>query len=171
MIRSSLLLALLVTACSGGDDPKTVADAEPCAMQLEWGRRVNGVFTPFRDGDQAEITLGFQGFRFIDSVARLRSVRGKEATFKLQATLDGRESMVQDAGAFTAKQQADGALYVESLQLFFNDVPMPELIGQNASIVVNATAAGCAATAAARVSLVRGGCMNSSGEIVSCVAG
>lgn len=171
-MRPLVLLAIVLSSCSAPEERPMVDAAPVCTstMQLEWGRMVNGAYTPFRDGDTAEIVLGFQGFRFIDAIARIRGVQAKEATFTFEATLDGREPMVQDAGSFTTKP-SDGALYVHALQLFFNDVPMPELLGQSVTVVVKGNAAGCSAQTGARVSLVRGGCMNELGEIVPCVAG
>jgi uncharacterized protein with FMN-binding domain len=176
MIRSALLFTVvmpLVVGCSAPEEHSTADAAPVCTstMELEWGRMVDGVYTPFHDGDTAEIVVGFQGFRFIDAIARIRGVQTKQATFTFEATLDGHEKMVQDAGSFDAKQEPDGALYVHSLQLFFNDVPMPELLGQQVTVVVNGKAAGCSASTGARVSLARGGCMNEKGEIVPCVTG
>jgi len=169
-MRLSILLAISMAACSGPNEQPPSPPVKCEELQLEWGRTVNGAFAPFRDGENAEIVLGFQGFRFVDSVARLRGAHTKEIAFTLQVTLGTNEPSVQDAGKFYGQTGADGALYVTSLFLFFNDQPMPDLLGREAAVRVRATAAGCNATSTARVTLIRGGCMNEKGEMVPCTA-
>lgn len=165
------LLALALLGCTGSDPVAKPDASAPCAAQLEWGRNVNGTFTPFRDGDRAQITLGFQGFRFIDGIARIRGVGRSDPMFVLQATLDGQEPSVQYAGPFASRAGEDGAVYVDALQIFFNDVPMPELLGKSVQILVTSDVAGCTARTSARVVLERGGCMDQDGGIAPCDAG
>ena len=48
----------------------------------------------------------------------------------------------------------DGALYADDVLVFFNDLPIAEVIGRNATITAQAKAAGCSASTKARVKLV-----------------
>jgi len=166
-----LVLSCLLWGCTGEGPSTPVDSGPPCSLQLEWGRMQSGTFVAFKDGDTAEITLGFQGFRFIDSVARIRSGRGSSATFKLQSTVEGGSPRSQDAGPFDGTIGADGALYVSNVQLFFNDLPLPDLLGKKVAVIVVANAGGCTGRANAQVALVRGGCMDADGGIASCDAG
>ncbi|HQY60142.1 MAG: hypothetical protein IPF92_16745 [Myxococcales bacterium] len=165
---------LLACACTGGGGLAPDADApdaDACVrpLELSWGRREGAGFTPFRDGDPGKITLGFQGFRFIDGVARLGGTQAKAASFRLQVTVDGHRPSTQDVGRIDLVAGPDGALYAEPLQLFFNDTPLPELLGRNAAVVLRAStpAAGgsgaCSAQQSMKLALERGGCQAADG--------
>lgn len=158
-----LAVAVLHVQCT---DPPGPPDAAPvCKGQLaaEWGRRVGTDFVAFHDGDDAPITFGFQGFRFVASVARLGGESASTGTFLFQVTLDGHDPSTQNAGRVDLKPGPDGALYADGLQLFFNDVPVVDVLGRNATVVLVAQAAGCTAQATVRVRLVRGGCQSADG--------
>ncbi len=158
-----LLLAASAGAACTDDAPPDEPDAgPPCGFELAWGRPVDGVFTPYADGDEAGVVLGFQGFRFIDSSARLGQIDAPSAVFRFQVEVDGQAPMTQDAAAELVPG-ADGARYADHLQIFFNDIAMPELLGRSAAVRARATAAGCTAADAATVTLVNGGCQDASG--------
>jgi hypothetical protein len=162
----AVALSFVSTSCTSPPPAPSTDSAPPCSLQLQWGHKEAGAFIAFKDGDEAKITLGFQGFRFIDSVARITvspPAAPSSANFRMQTTLDTREPTSQDAGPFDAKVGPDGALYVEGLLLFFNDTPLPDLIGLTAAVVVVAEAGGCRGTAHATVKLLRGGCMDRDG--------
>lgn len=168
----ALLLSFVLVGCTGGEPSAPVDSGPPCSVEVEWGRMQSGTFVAFHDGDTAEIVLGFQGFRFIDSVARIRSARAKSAWFKLQSTVEGSAPKATEVGPFEGTIGDDGALYVPNVQLFFNDLPMADLLGKHVSVIVVATVGGCAGRATANnLSLVRGGCMDADGGIASCDAG
>lgn len=160
---------LLVSGCGEGSGeadagPDASADAA-CARPLElgWGRREGGAFVPYRDGEAGKVTLGFQGFRFIDGVARLSGTEAKAATFRLQVTVEGQPPSSQELGKIDLLPGPDGALYAEPLQLFFNDVPLPEIVGRPATVIVRATVAPCTAQQTVRLTLERGGCQSEDG--------
>lgn len=169
MTRRALLpLALLALAAFGVQctDPPAPPDAAPvCTGKLtaQWGQRVGPDFMAFHDGDDAPITFGFQGFRFVASVARLEGVGATTGTFIFQVTLDGHDPSTQNAGRVDLKVGPDGALYADGLQLFFNDIPVVDVLGRNATVVLVAQAAGCTAQSTVRVKLVRGGCQSADG--------
>jgi hypothetical protein len=142
MRRCILALGLLVSAgCSGGADGP---DATPCPMELAWGRDRAGDFAPFGDGDRAEITLGFQGFRYISSSLRMIMEGGDRGQVWFQIAVAGHEPYAVSSGLTVSAPEADGARYADNVLVFFNDIPMPELVGRSATIGTRVSAGGCA---------------------------
>jgi hypothetical protein len=125
-------------------------------MTVEWGIGRAGAFAVLRDGDQAPITLGFQGFRFVAGAARIIGTQATSATFRFDVEVDGHEASSQSAGRIDLVPASDGALYADGLQLFFNDIPLASVLGRDVNVTLAAGANGCAASHRARVELVRG---------------
>ncbi len=150
MTRLPLLLSLVLLA--GCPSNPSAPDAQPCSFTLEWGRRADGVFTPFSDGDTAELTLGFQGFRYVITAARLVDMSIDELDFHFDVAVDGQTPWTQN-GRAVAAPAADGS-YVDYLLVFFNDVPIAELIDRTATIHAEVTAAGCTGEVTTAVTLV-----------------
>ena len=150
MTRIALLLT--VAAVAGCPSNPAGPDAQPCGFTLEWGRRAEGVFTPYGDGDSAELTLGFQGFRYVISAARLVDMAIDELSFHFDVSVDGQTPWTQN-GRTTATAAADGS-YVDYLLVFFNDVPIAELVDRTATIHAEVTAAGCTGEDTAAITLV-----------------
>ena len=138
--RAAALLALTAASCGCGP---AGTDAAPCTLALEWGRFQGDVFVPFDAGESAEITIGFQGFRFIYSAARIRGVPATSATFSFDVTVDGHPTSFQDVGASDVFIGPDGEQYADEILVFFNDIPTAELLTRNAAIVVYGTAGSC----------------------------
>lgn len=165
-LRTSLVLVLVLAVCANCTDPPSPPDASPICtgtLATQWGQRVGADFVPFHDGDDAPITFGFQGFRFVAGPARLSGVSATAATFLFQVTLDGQPPVTQNVGRFDLHPGPDGALYADGLQLFFNDLPVAQVLGRNATVVLLAQAAGCTAQSTVTVKLVRGGCQSADG--------
>ena len=143
-------VALFCSGCPPGGG----TDAGACTFAFEWGSEASGAFVPYADGSTAEITLGFQGFLFIYSAARLSGVEAGEATFTFQVEVDGTEPFVSYAGASTLAPDASGGLFADEVLLFFNDQQLAQLLGRTARIDVLAAAAGCSARKVLTVTLV-----------------
>ncbi len=144
-----------LTGCSesegNGKDPDP-----PCTgqLELEWGRRESGSFQRFAAAEKAEITLGFQGFRYIDSTMRVSGVEGTKGTFGFRIDVDGHDAYNQSADQAELVMGSDAALYAEDVLVFFNDIPTAEVVGRNAKITANAKVAGCVDSYEASVQLV-----------------
>jgi hypothetical protein len=147
------LTALLLTACNCVPPPP-IPDAGPCTLEVQWGREPNCVFTPFADAQNAEMTLGFQGFRFVESAVRVTGAREPSAKLAFDLAIEGQSPAVQPAGTLDLQPGPDGALYAHQVLLFLNDVPLAELIGKRADVMLAATVAGCRATDRVNVTLV-----------------
>jgi hypothetical protein len=148
-----LAVALSTWACSG--DPPPVTDAGPTCdtvLELDWGYRDSGDFIAFDDGDKAEITLGFQGFRYIISTVRVRTTAAL-ATLSFRIDVDGHDAYSQ-ASVEELADGPDGQRHADELLVFFNDIPLPEIIGRNALISLHGEADGCEGNHAAEVMLV-----------------
>lgn len=158
-----ILLLASIAACvgcgpSGDGPPPSPQDAGPCAFDLALGSVGPSGFEPFEPGDKAFVVLGFQGFRFIDAAGRLTGIEAKGAVFRLRVTVDGHDSMTQDSASELASDE-DGGLVAEHVQIFFNDMPMAELVGRSVSIEARAKVGDCAGDFATTVVLEEGGCM------------
>lgn len=160
-----LLLAAPVAGCpddsggsAGGATSSTSTTTTACELDIQWGLRKDGAFVALADGDAAPVTLGFQGFRFVDGVARVEGTDATQARFRFDAEVDGQSPVTQEAGVFDLTQGDDGAKYAESVQLFFNDTPMPQLLGRTCQTRVTATVGPCKAVLVVDVVLTLGGC-------------
>lgn len=152
-VTGYLAIALSTWACS--DTAPPVTDAGPTCdtvLELDWGYRDNGDFIAFDDGDTAEITLGFQGFRYILSTVRVGSP-ATFATLSFRIDVDGHEPYSQ-ASVEELVDGADGQRHAEEQLVFFNDIPLPEIIGRNARISLHGEADGCEGNHAVEVVLV-----------------
>lgn len=146
MRRLLLGLALACLAGCSTEDPKssTQPDAGPsCTYTLSWGHRsAGGAFEAFADGDDAEITLGFQGFRYIQSTLRLEDVKATSATHSARIVVEGQDPYTLSDTPVKVHEEA-GALYSEDVLVFFNDLPIADIVGKSAEITLTAKAGGC----------------------------
>lgn len=149
MTRFVLVFCLLFSAgCpGGGGDP----DALDCALGVAWGPRRGESFVQFRDGDAAEITLGFQGFRYIDSTVEIAGPSGPDGDLWFQIAIAGSEP-------YALRQRIaipEGASnrYVDDVLVFFNDTPIAELVGREADVTARLSSQGCEAVHRATVTM------------------
>lgn len=145
-------LAIVLPGCP--QPPPPVPDAGPCTLEIAWGREPGCVFSPFADGQKGEMTLGFQGFRFIESAVRLTGASEPAAKLVFELAIEGQLSAVQPAGTLDLQPGADGALYAHGVLVFLNDVPLAELVGKHADVTLAATVGVCRAVHQVGLTLV-----------------
>ena len=151
----ALFLLLVGASCACGGSPSE-PEPEVCdipEVEIEWGRMTGGMFRPFRDGDRAPITLGFQGFRFIRSAVAFNNLDADKASFKFQVHVESREPTVQEASSKLLRGPP-GVSYAEEVLVFFNDVPIAELVGRDASVLAVGKTRGCTGSHTVTVELV-----------------
>lgn len=146
--------AVLVVALLGCPQPPPAPDGGPCTLAIAWGREPGCVFSPYADGQKAEMTLGFQGFRFIESAVRLTGASEPAAKLTFELAIEGQASSVQPGGTLDLQPGADGALYAHEVLVFLNDVPLAELIGRRADVTLSATVDTCRAKHQVSLTLV-----------------
>ncbi len=125
-----------------------------CEIEVEWGRVVSQTFLAYKDGDRVEITLGFQGFRFISSAARLRGTDASRASFQFDVEVEGESPYAQPGGTVDLRSSGDGSSMSEEILVFFNDIPMAQLVGRSARIATTARADRCSGRSEVSVVLV-----------------
>lgn len=156
MQRSSSVFVLMLCLGCAGEDPaeKPQPDAGPsCNFTLTWGTRdPGGGFTPFVNGDDAEITLGFQGFRYILSALRLEDVKATTATHAARVAVEGQAPYTL-ADTLVKLHSEGGVLFSDDVLVFFNDLPIADLVGKSAEISLAAKAGGCLGTTARTLTL------------------
>lgn len=141
-------IVVACTACSDPTNPPPNADADVICPELgvELGKNTPQGFVPFHDGQTIGVLLGFQGFRFIDGAAKLTGIvdATEFAFFRFQVTFQNHSPSVQDLAAPITKN-ADGTHRAESVQIFFNDIPMAELLDENPRIDAHVKIGECSA--------------------------
>lgn len=150
----------LAAACSPAPDtepPKPPPDASACVFELLLGQFGSDGFHPYHDGDTGYVTRGFQGFRFIDAAALLSGIELNAAVFRMRVRVEGHEPAQQDTSSGLIKG-ADGTLLAEHLMIFFNDLPMPELVGHKADIEIHVNTPACGAEFQVSLLLAEGEC-------------
>jgi hypothetical protein len=148
---ASALCWLAMAACSGARPPG--ADAGRCDLEVQWGRVEAAQFVPFRNGEEAELTLGFQGFLFIESAVKVRGTSDRIVDLTFQVTVQGQDARTQEVrkDLFPA---ADGSAQASEVLVFFNDVPRADLLGRTTSILVQAQVGNCSGRSSVSVTLV-----------------
>jgi len=153
-----LLFVLALTWCLGcsNDDPaqSEPSDAGPsCTFTLTWGHRDGGgAFVPFTDGDDAEITLGFQGFRYIQSVLKLENVKATSASHSARIVVEDQAPYSLSDTPVKVHEEG-GALFSDEVLVFFNDLPIADIVGKSAEITLTAKAAKCIGSTKTQVTL------------------
>lgn len=145
----------LVATALLGCEPSPAADAGldgACALDVEIGPSNGSSFVPYGDGDEAEVVLGFQGFQMLRLDVRVAPVDAS-ASLELSAYV-----LVEDTGVEASRHQreapvvsAGDAVIADRFLVFFNDAPLSDIGGHDASVEVIARANGC--VGGARVTL------------------
>ena len=144
------LLALLTAGCPS--NPAS-PDATPCYFDMQWGPGRDGSFAPFVDDDDAELTYGFQGFLYIKSTLRMNpegSPDTGEMTFFIQ--VEGQDGYSHGSPFNVAAKEGDFR-YEDEVLVFFNDIPIGELVGKPVTVNSRVVIDGCIATHNATVIL------------------
>jgi hypothetical protein len=140
------MLPALVASCapeapSGSAEPDA---PDNCEVALDWGHGSAQQFVPYSDGDDAEITLGFQGFRFIESVLRLEGLQGDRGSYSARVSVQGHDPYMLPATPVELTVGPNGSTYAENARIFFNDLAIADIVGRQAEIAVAfTTALGC----------------------------
>ncbi len=145
-----LPFVLLLSACP---DTASAPDATPCYFEMEWGPGRVDSFTPFVDNDDAELTLGFQGFLYIKSTLRMTpdgDPETGEMTFFIQVEdQDG----YSHGNPFEVTAKEGDFRYADEVLVFFNDIPIGELVGKPVSVTTRVVIDGCIGNHTATVTL------------------
>ncbi|MCP4446874.1 MAG: hypothetical protein GY811_16220 [Myxococcales bacterium] len=146
---------LLASACPKQD---STPDATPCPMDIELGaERVEG-FEAFTTGESAELTVGFQDFIYISASVRLSADEAAgedqgQLVFQIEIDAEDAYSFKQPFEALDA--EADGWRYNDDIRVFFNQFPVPTIVGKEATITARGSLGNCIGlTSSARVTLV-----------------
>ncbi len=147
--------ALLATACP---DQEVAPDATPCPMDIEIGPKRVGDFHAFASGENAELTLGFQGFRYISSSVRIAGDEAQDedqGVVLFQIAVDGQDEPYSFTHPFKLEnEEADGWRYDDGLQVFFNDIPVAETVGKSAAITARGTLGNCVGVYTMNINIV-----------------
>lgn len=145
-----ILFALLVAGCPSNPSGP---DATPCYFEAQWGPDRADSFTPFADNDDAELTLGFQGFLYIKSTLRMNPEGNPdvgEMTFFIQ--VEGQDGYSHGA-PFEVPAKEGNFRYADEILVFFNDIPIGQLLGKPVSVTLRVVIDKCIATHNASVTL------------------
>ena len=154
-MRPWLCLVVVLAGC-GPDHGGGGADCGVPTLSLEV-RTPGGDYVPVATATDADLVLGFQGFRYIYLRGRM-SAPPPERGGALISTLEG--SAGDDAGAAMRSQpvgdlnfHAEGADWVsDPVRLFFNDDPLPTLVDHGCAVTLE-SGTRCQASAGGRVVL------------------
>jgi hypothetical protein len=165
---TALMLSML-TGCPSSHG--AASDAGPivdCALSVGLEvRRPGGAYAPIAEGGQAELVLGFQGFKFAYVRARLDRVPPSTvATFEY--SLDGDAPRSTRVGGMQLTSEGGG--WVSSPeQIFFNDDPLPSLIDRGCAITMIVGDATCSAAQSGHVTLhYQDGCVQAPDGGLTC---
>lgn len=156
---AAALVLVLAPACASSSAPPPPPGSEDggaCALTITLGRLDAAGFSRLDEGDDVDVILGFQGFRFVDLAARFEGTSATSAALKIQATIEGRSPQTQAQG-LRLSTDAGGARLADHVQIFFNDVPEAELFDRAVALALHATAEGCGADQALALTLRDGG--------------
>ncbi|MBK7584950.1 MAG: hypothetical protein IPI67_32770 [Myxococcales bacterium] len=139
-----LSLTLGCGGCASDDTKADKPDSGPsCTLTLGFGYRdASGGFVLFQDGDDAELTLGFQGFRYIQSVLELGDVSATSAQHSARIIVEGQEPYTLSDTPVKLHDEG-GKLRSDEVLVFFNDLPVVDIIGKSTEITLTAKAGGC----------------------------
>ena len=146
----ALLPLLVLAACP--DDGVPDAAVEPCTLtpRLEV-RASDGVFAPIAEAADAELVLGFQGFRYVYLRVRLPEVPPARNGSVL-AQLDGDSAFSSPFGGMSFVGDGTEVISVP-LQFFFHDQTLPSLVGAGVTFTLTLGDAVCGGSAGGHVVL------------------
>lgn len=156
-MRSFLLpfvLSPLLLAAGGcpGDEHGTPDAA--CSLDVAIGSGSADAFEPISEGDDAEVVLGFQGFRMLIVTMRLeRTADDRAEVSGLVSVDDGAVEVGQLPRTVRLREGSDGARYAEELLLFFNETPISVIVDRPADLELVARSGGCVGGTRVRVVL------------------
>ncbi|MBI2895087.1 MAG: hypothetical protein HYY06_16140 [Deltaproteobacteria bacterium] len=147
MARASLILTVLLAGCP--DDDPGGADAgdaaEPCTMEARLGTGGKGAdFVRLAEGDDAEVILGYQGFRFIQTILEVSGVGSSRVNASFTISVEGQIPYPQWVRADV--EEAGDAAYSDPVSIYFNDIPYAQIVGKRCDLAVEVFHPGCSDT-------------------------
>lgn len=142
--------SLLVLVLAGCDPAPPEGDGGSCPLEVVIERSSAGAFVPVEDGEDAELLLGFQGFRMLRFAIAARGASAEDAEVSAYVT-------VADTGVELGQRTReravaiDGGFRVVEWLVFFNDEPPSRVVGYDAEVEAIVRAAGCTGAARVRV--------------------
>lgn len=141
LLLPTSVLALVTAGCSGDDGGSPDAT---CTLDVELGAGGPASFEPVADGDDAEVVLGFQGFRMLIFTMRLEGTDDELAEVSgLVSVDDGAIEVAQLPRVVRLREGPDHARYAEELLIFFNETPIADIVDRPAEIELVARSGGC----------------------------
>jgi hypothetical protein len=121
------------------------ADAAACAMTARLGVGGRGAeFVPLEDGDAGEVIVGYQGFIFIQTILELSGAPAGQVLAPFTISLEGHDPYA-DNKRVDVTDGGDGAVYSAPLSIYFNDFPLPDVVGKECTLRVSITQGDCRA--------------------------
>ena len=149
---------LVLAGCSDPATPPADAGAaeeeEPCTMVATLGHESAGAdFVPYADGDDAEIVLGYQGFRFIQVVLRTEGIEAARVLVTFTVEVAGQAPYPQ-VSWLDVTPADDGIPYSSVFLVYFNDIPYAEILDRDCNLGVSVSNRRCPDATSVRVHLV-----------------
>jgi len=138
-------VAVLAAGCpdSPGPAPSDAGPDAPCDLAVALGVGGRGAdFDRLEDGDVAEVIVGYQGFIFLQVILEVRGIAAGQVLAPFTISLDGHEPYGDNKRVDLA-DEGGGAAYSAPLSLYFNDFPLPDVVGKNCRVDVTVDAQGC----------------------------
>jgi hypothetical protein len=129
------------TGCPTQGGPDAATDAW-CPLTVEVGPSGASTFAPYTDGGSAQVVLGFQGFQMIVLDVRIRGAMASRADVSAFIQLDNDVEASHAERGIPTVLQGD-AVIARGFLLFFNDAPLSQLQGHDATLEIVVRAAGC----------------------------
>lgn len=149
-------LALALAGCPGPvPDPRGDAglDAGPCEMTARLGVGGRGAeFVPLGDGDVGEVIVGYQGFIFIQAILELTGAPAGQVLAPFTISLEGHDPYA-DNKRVDVTEGGEGAVYSAPLSIYFNDFPLPDVVGKACDVRVSVAHGDCQASDDVRLTL------------------
>ena len=154
IVTSCLAVAAVPLAGCPDDGVEPVADAS-CDLGVSVGTGSADDYAPLVDGDEAEVILGFQGFRMLEVTLRVEGSDEPRADVSGYVTIEETGVEVAQLPRTTALVEGpDGARYAEGFLVFFNDTPVSEIVGREGELELIARSAGCVGGTRVTLSMV-----------------
>jgi hypothetical protein len=108
-------------------------------------RGPDGSYGPLGESSDAELILGFQGFRYVYLRGRVAH-EPPSPSGAVRVELEGQPARSQPFGDLGFTDEGDG-LVTQPLRVFFNDDPLPSLIDARCELTLYVGGASCGAHA------------------------
>lgn len=150
MRSAPVFFVIAVTGALSGcpEDPDdapadAAADGAACDLAVSLGTGGHGDrFVPLADDDVAEVIVGYQGFIFIQTILKIEAIPAGQVLAPFTIHLEGHDPY-GDNKRVDLTDGGDGAVYSAPLSLYFNDFPLPDVVGKRCQVAVTVDRQGC----------------------------